>query len=347
MSHPISLMGVASYLPETIVTNDFFAALASENGKSKRSAMFLAPTTRRHVGQSETAAEMIEKASRKLVHKLALDPQKDIDLILTNVAVPDQVFTGCGAEVAHRLGIAAKWVFDLHNTGCISFVYMMDMARMVMASSGAKGALLCNVQNAGGRVFAQAEVRKKPQAPVPGDGCGVAYLTSSDVSPVISLVNRCYGSYAGDMTAGGDDKRRYWEPGTSGLCVNFTEGRVASIFSRGNKLVPQIIREACQSAGLAPKDIDLLVTNQPNPVFLRNWREALELPKEKHADTFDKYGNLFGAGIPVTLDEAIEAGQLRPGDRLVVGGFSHAGDYSGAAVIHWQAGLARGKMLSA
>ena len=59
------------------------------------------------------------------------------------------------------------------------------------------------------------------------------------------------------------------------------------------------------------KDLDLLVTNQPNRVFLRNWREALELPKERHVDTFDECGNLFAAGIPINLDRAISDGRSR------------------------------------
>ena len=72
--------------------------------------------------------------------------------------------------------------------------------------------------------------------------------------------------------------------------------------------------------GCKPKDIDLLVTNQPNRVFLRNWREALELPEEKHRDTFDECGNLFAAGIPVNLDRAITDGQLKQGRRRDDGG---------------------------
>jgi len=50
----------------------------------------------------------------------------------------------------------------------------------------------------------------------------------------------------------------------------------------------------CDRIGLKPKDIDLLVTNQPNRMFLRNWREALELPESRHLDTYDQCGNLFG-----------------------------------------------------
>jgi 3-oxoacyl-[acyl-carrier-protein] synthase-3 len=111
---------------------------------------------------------------------------------------------------------------------------------------------------------------------------------------------------------------------------------VAAVIRRGNRIVPEVIAEACREAGVASRDIDLLVTNQPNPYFLRNWREALELPPSAHADTFDTYGNMFGAAIPITLEEAIAAGRLKPGALLALGGFAHAGDYAAASLIRWR-----------
>jgi 3-oxoacyl-[acyl-carrier-protein] synthase-3 len=326
----VSLLGVASYLPERTVQNDFFAP-----GAATRRGMFTAPTTRRHVGKDETAAAMIERAASRLFAQLHLDPGRDIDFIFTNVAVPDQAFTGCGAEVEHRIGSHARFVIDLHNTGCVSFVYMMDLARRLMQDGGSGGALLCNVQNAGGRVFSHPEVRLKSQAPVPGDGCGVGYLAPSTVRPVLSIVHRCQGQFASDMAAYADDGRRYWEPGQSPISLGFTEARVAAIIERGNRIVPEMVTLACQEAGVRTREIDLLVTNQPNPIFLRNWREALELPPEAHHDTFDKYGNLFGAALPINLEDALAKGKLRPGGLLALGGFSHAGDYAAGAVIRW------------
>lgn len=333
----ISLAGVASYLPETIITNEFFAAARNGDDKKSRSPMYHAPTARRHVAHDETAAEMIVRASTRLIDNLNLEPADDIDVILTNVSLPDQLFTGCGAEVAHRLGAKPQWVLDLHNTGCVSFIYMIEYARMLMESRGARSALVCNVQSAAGRVFAQPENRARPQSAIPGDACGVAYLVLSDESPVIAVSQRCFAEFAGDMSAQSNDGRRYWEPGASALNINFNEARIAKIMVRGNELVPRMVHEACAQAGVTSKQIDVLITNQPNPIFLRNWREALGVPKEAHPDTFDKYGNLFGAGIPVTLDEVISSGALEPNDLLVLGGFAHAGDYAAAAVIRWQA----------
>lgn len=329
MSAP-GLWGVASYLPETRITNDFFAA-----GTAERRGMFTAPTTRRHVAAHEFAADMIERAATRLLEELALNPRRDIDILFTNVSVPDQAFTGCGAEVAHRIGAQPRWIIDLHNTGCVSFVYMMELAQLMMASSDARGALLCNVQNAAGRVFAHPQLRQTSPAPVPGDGCGVGYVGTGTRSPLLSVVHECHAEFASDMVASAQDGRHYWEPGSSPISLGFTERRVAAIIERGNRAVPEIVRRACDAAGVSPRDIKLLVTNQPNPIFLRNWREALELEPSRHHDTFDCYGNLFGAAIPINLEDALACHKLHDGDILALGGFSHAGDYAAAAILRW------------
>jgi 3-oxoacyl-[acyl-carrier-protein] synthase III len=329
---PVSLLATASYLPEKVIENDFFESYAS----AIKNKMFAGAVRRRHVAEDETAASMIEKAANKLIRKTGIDPSKDIDILLTNVSLPDEFFLGCGSAVSHAIGARPSVVIDLHNSGCISFVYMLDLACALIRSGKGKTALICNVQNAAGQLFAQSEVRKKPQSIVPGDGCGVAYLAMSDENPILSSIHHCYGEYAADMYATCDDGRKYWETGEDQLYIDFTEHKIATLFSRGNSIVPHVIREACELAKLPVKDIGALITNQPNKLFLRNWREALELPVEKHFDTFSEYGNLFGAGIPITLDETLAAGKIHAGDYIVLGGFSHAGDFSGAAVIHWK-----------
>ena len=85
--------------------------------------------------------------------------------------------------------------------------------------------------------------------------------------------------YAGDMTATFDPPRKYWQAGPGEGCIGFTESKITKVLARGNRQVPEVCYAVCDRIGVKPKDIDLLVTNQPNRVFLRNWREALEMPK--------------------------------------------------------------------
>ena len=235
------------------------------------------------------------------------------------------------------MNFAPKGVYDLHNHGCVSFISMIGLAQSLLTTSGGQRALICNVQTAAGRVFADEEVRKLPQAAIPGDGCGVALLEVGGECPVETVTTQCFAENASDMQISSPDSRNWWEPGQRQFYVDFSRAKIAKIVARGNQMVPKIVHEACAQANITPDQIETLITNQPNPVFLRNWREALQIDADKHVDTFQEYGNLFGAGIPVSLERAQKTGKLKNGTYVVLGGFSHAGDYAAAAVIRWNA----------
>ncbi len=328
----VSLVGAASYLPRAVVGNDFF----QDGAEEKAHVMFRGVKQRHHVSRDETAAVMITSAARKLADRLNLDLRTDVDILMTNVSSPDQTFTGCGADVAKVLGCRPDWVLDLHNGGCVSFVAMIAQAQALMACHGAKTALLCNVQNAAGRLCAHERTRKLKQARIPGDGCGVGYLVASAESPVEAVVQRHHCEYAGDMALVREDGTAWWEPSTACTYVDFNEAKIAQVMGRANRIVPEAIREACRRAGVPTSDIGTLITNQPNTLFLRNWREALGVPAERQVSTFERHGNLFGAALPILLEEAIDTGRLKADSHLVLGGFAHAGDFAAAAVVHWK-----------
>jgi 3-oxoacyl-[acyl-carrier-protein] synthase-3 len=226
-------------------------------------------------------------------------------------------------------------VIDLHNGGCAAFVLGLKLARNLLESGEGRTALIAVAQNAAGQAFDQPGVRRKPQAAVPGDGAAVGLVTLSDESPILDVECRTHGEYAGDMTLAIDPPRKWWQAGPGEACIGFTESKITKVLARGNRQVPEVALAVCDRIGMQSKDLDLLVTNQPNRAFLRNWREALELPKERHRDTFDECGNLFAAGIPVNLDRAISDGQVKKGDVIMMAAFAHAGDFAGAAAVRW------------
>src|SRR6478672_6250560 len=310
---PVSLIDISTYLPGEPIGADYYAQFA-ESDDLRDNVMFRAPKFRHHVAEDETA---------------------NVDVLITHTQLPDMTFYGGGGEMAHRLGMKPNWVLDLHNGGCAAFVLGMKVARNLIASGEGETALIAVAQNAAGQAFDQPTVRTKAQASVPGDGAAVALVTLSDKSPILDVECRTYGEYAGEMTLAPDPPRKWWQPGTGELCIGFTESKITKVLARGNRQVPEVSYAVCDRIGVKSKDLDLLVTNQPNRVFLRNWREALELPKERHVDTFDDCGNLFAAGIPINLERAISDGQLKKGDVALMAAFAHAGDFAGAAAIKW------------
>ncbi|WP_156298529.1 3-oxoacyl-ACP synthase III family protein [Mycobacterium paragordonae] len=334
----VSLTDVSTYLPGEPIAAGYYAPSVESSpagdGELSR-VMFRAPKFRHHVGADETAVDMIERAAQGLIDRHGRDTIEGVDILITHTQVPDMPFYGAGGGIAHRLGMRPSWVLDLHNGGCAAFVLGLNVARKLLASGEGRSALVAIAQNAAGQVFDQPGVRLKAQAAIPGDGAAVGLVTLSDESPILGIECRTYGEYAGDMTLAVDPPRKWWQPGVGEGCIGFTETKIAKVLARGNRQVPEVAMTVCDRIGLHTNDIDLLVTNQPNRVFLRNWREALELPAGRHRDTFDECGNLFGAGIPVNLDHAISDGQVKAGDVVMMAAFAHAGDFAGAAAVRW------------
>jgi 3-oxoacyl-[acyl-carrier-protein] synthase III len=330
----VSLIDVSTYLPGEPIPAEYYTQFA-ESDELRENVMFRAPTFRHHVAPDESAIDMIERAAHGLIERHGHDVVEGADVLITHTQAPDLPFYGAGGGVAHRLGIRPSWVLDLHNGGCAAFVLALNVARKLLSSGEGRTALIAVAQNAAGQVFDQPGVRRKAQAAVPGDGAAVGLVTVSDESPILDIECRTYGEYHGEMTLSPDPPRKWWEPGSGELSIGFTESKITKVLARGNRQVPEVAFAVCDRIGLPAKDIDLLVTNQPNRAFLRNWREALELPPERHRDTFDECGNLFGAGIPINLDHAISDGQLESGDVVLMAGFAHAGDFAAAAAVRW------------
>jgi 3-oxoacyl-[acyl-carrier-protein] synthase-3 len=335
MSTPtVSLIDVSTYLPGEAIPADYYAQFV-ESDDLRDNVMFRAPKFRHHVAEDETAIDMIERAAQGIVDRHGQDTIANVDVLITHTQVPDMPYYGGGGGMAHRLGMRPNWVIDLHNGGCAAFVLGLKVARRLLASGEGETALIAVAQNAAGQIFDQVTVRPKAQASVPGDGAAVGLLAVSDKSPILDVECRTYGEYAGDMALAMDPPRKWWQAGPGELYIGFTESKITKVMARGNRQVPEVAWAVCDRIGVRSKDLDLLVTNQPNRVFLRNWREALELPPERHCDTFDDCGNLFGAGIPINFDRAISDGRVKVGDVVMMAAFAHAGDFAGAAAVRW------------
>lgn len=330
----VSLIDVSTYLPGKPISADYYAQFA-ESDDLRDNVMFKAPKFRHHVAEDETAIDMVESAAAGLIERHGQDTVAGADILITHTQMPDMPFYGGGGGMAHRLGMKPNWVLDLHNGGCAAFVLALKVARNLIESGEGRTALIAIAQNAAGQAFDQPTIRRKAQASVPGDGAAVGLVTLSDQSPILDIECRTYGEFAGDMTLAVDPPRKWWQAGPGEGCIGFTESKITKVLARGNRQVPEVSYAVCDRIGVKPRDLDLLVTNQPNRAFLRNWREAMELDKSRHLDTFDDCGNLFAAGIPINLDRAITDGQLKKGDVVMMSAFAHAGDFAGAAAVRW------------
>ena len=328
--HPISLRDAASYLPQAVVDNGYYGQEMLDG----LPPVFRGTRLRHHIAPGERAADMIARAAQKLITRQSLRAERDIDLLFTNVSLPDEPIGGCGAVVARLIGARPRHIIDMANGGCVSFLFMLEQARAMFTATGARSALICNAQTAAGRIFSHPANRRLPQSALPGDGAGVAYLVADDSAPLLTLRTHAYPEHAEEMGLHAPG-RDWWEPGHGALTLDLSPPKLATMVCRGSRLVPAVMQEVLDEIGKGAADVDGLITNQPNRTLLRTWREALRLAPEQHIHTFDEHGNLFGAAMPIALERARDEGLLDPGDLVLLGGFSNAGDYAAAAALRW------------
>lgn len=226
----VSLTDVAGYLPGDPVPARYYTEYPGAEDKLRGHPMFKVPRSRHHVAADETNTDMIERAVQPLIERHGRDEIRGVDVLLVHSQLPDLPFVGAGTEVARRLGLNPEWLVDVANAGCASFVYMLKLARQILTTTDARTALICNAQSAAGQCFTQSEVRRLAQAAIPGDGCGVGWVTTSAGAPVLDVETRHIGDHAGDMTLALDDGRKYWEPG-SPSCGSGSPTRASPRFS--------------------------------------------------------------------------------------------------------------------
>jgi len=93
---------------------------------------------------------------------------------------------------------------------------------------------------------------------------------------------------------------------------------------------------ALDKAGWRPDEVDLVIPHQANVRIIEAVAKGLKLPMERFFVNIHKYGNTSAASVGIALDEAVAAGRVKPGDKLVFVAFG-AGFTSGAIALEWTA----------
>jgi 3-oxoacyl-[acyl-carrier-protein] synthase-3 len=116
--------------------------------------------------------------------------------------------------------------------------------------------------------------------------------------------------------------------------LHFVQMNGREVFRFATRVMSQATQEAVAKAGLTMDDIHLLIPHQANQRIIEAALKSLNIPQERCVINLDRYGNTSTASIPIATCEAIDAGRIQPGDKLVFVGFG-AGLTWGAAVVEW------------
>ena len=94
-----------------------------------------------------------------------------------------------------------------------------------------------------------------------------------------------------------------------------------SLLKKAVRTLSRTVRSICETQGISQNEIDCFIAHQANDRINRAVRDALKIPPEKIPSNIARFGNTSAATIPVAMSEALEAGRIKPGDRILLAAF--------------------------
>jgi 3-oxoacyl-[acyl-carrier-protein] synthase-3 len=332
------ITAVASYFPETALTNEQLAAEYPDWPAGK----ILEKTgiaCRRIASADECSSDLGVRAAQRLFDSGACRPE-DVDFLLFCTQSPDYFLPATACIVQDRLGLRTSCGAIDFNQGCSGFVYGLALAKSLIESNVAACVLLITAETYSKFI----NPRDRSVRTIFGDAAAATLVTSrdSDDDLVGPFVFGTDGRGAENLivAAGGlrkplsaataeerEDKGGNWRSDQN-LYMNGPE-----IFNFTLSSVPAAVKQLLERAGCRMEDVDHFVFHQANRFMLDRLRAKLNIPADKFSIEMEDCGNTVSSTIPIALERMEAAGRLAEDQRVMVVGFGVG--YS------WAAGMMR------
>jgi 3-oxoacyl-[acyl-carrier-protein] synthase-3 len=321
------ITGWGMAVPDRIMTNDDLSKLVDTNDAWIRDRTGIGE--RRIAGENESTATLALSASLNALRVANLRPT-DLDLIICSSSSPEYIFPATACLVQDQLGATKAGAFDL-LAACSGFIYATNMAAQAIRSGSIKNALVIGSETLSRFV----NWKDRNTCILFGDGAGAFVLQASEkLGGVYSAVMHSDGSGGDLLTLQGGGSRYPATEATIQQGKHFIEMDGKEVFRFATRVMAQATREALDAAGMTLDEIEWIIPHQANIRIIEAAARGLKLPMDKFIVNLERYGNTSTASIPIAAVEALEKGQIKPGDKIVFVGFG-AGLTWGALTAEW------------
>lgn len=316
------IRGVGRYVPDHILTNHELehSVNTSDQWIHERTGI----RERRIAADLETTSSMAVQAGLAALESAELDPD-ELDLVIVATSTPDGMFPAAASRVQHGIGASRAGGFDV-NAACAGFMAGIATGSQFIAGGGARRVLVV-----GSEVMSRiVDWSDRSTCVLFGDGAGAVVLEADERDTgVLSFRLRSDGAGAGLLYVGGPAGPKSKENRDYFIKMNGPQ-----VFRFAVNALEQVVREVIEAAGIDVCDIDLLVPHQANLRIISAAAKSMNLPMDRIVTNVANYGNTSSASVPIALAEAVEAGRLSEGDRVVLVAFG-GGLVWGAMALEW------------
>ncbi|WAM30886.1 beta-ketoacyl-ACP synthase III [Caldicellulosiruptor naganoensis] len=327
MAQNVKILSTGRYVPDRVLTNYDLEKMVdtSDEWITQRTGI----KERRIVDGTTSTTDLAVRAAKNAMDKAGILPD-DIDLVIVATVTPEMFFPSTACLVQKELKLKNAFAFDI-SAACSGFIYAMAIATHFIQNGFCKNALVIGA-DALSRITNWSD---RSTCVLFGDGAGAAILSSSDEQGILGfelgsdgengLLLYCHAFGLSDVTYSQVKENPNFRK-------IYMEGN--EVYKFAVKIMPYAVEEVLEKVGLSSSDIDVFIPHQANIRIIESAAKRLKIPMEKVFVNLHKYGNTSAASIPIALDEAVEEGRIKKGDKVVLVGFGGGLTWA-STVIKW------------
>jgi 3-oxoacyl-[acyl-carrier-protein] synthase III len=298
----VGIVGLGGAMPARIRAHD--DALFDDVGRSPSDEATFFGTTRerRALASDEQIEDLMVQAAQRALDDAGVEPRQ-VDRLYGASFVSRHLSPNGLYRVHAALGLPERALVVPVTCEFSNFVTGVTLASEAIAAERAKRILVV----CGASLTRHVDFQRGHARPV-GDGAGAALVAASERWIVLDTITSTRSDHFEEMAmslrAISRDGRAVLPLDESGIPVPIYDMTLSTVKSLGVELPPELVGELLARNRLSPTDI-ALIPHQATRTLIDAWNQALR-PAELF-DTFERYGNMSLASVPVTLLEHRES----------------------------------------
>jgi len=322
-----AITGIGSYVPERILANTDLESMVDTTDEwiTTRTGI----KQRRIAAEGEHTSTLATHAARKALAQAGLEAA-ELDLIVVATITPDMPFPATACLVQKELGANKAAAFDL-EAACSGFIYALEVGRAFIASGVYQNVLIIGAE----KLSSIIDWQDRNTCVLFGDGAGAAVLQRREgARGVLATRLGSDGNKADILAMPGGGCRQPATIDSVNERIHFLKMEGKEVYKNAVNAMTAAAKEVLETSGLTIEHIQCIIPHQANQRIISAIGSRLGAREDQVFVNLEKYGNTSAASVAVALDEALQTGKIKRGDKILIIAFG-AGLTWGATVLEW------------
>ncbi|MDE5966053.1 MAG: 3-oxoacyl-ACP synthase [Lachnospiraceae bacterium] len=293
----VEIIGYGKYLPQNTINID--------------------GQIRYRAGEGETQLTMAIHAIRQALEQAHMDISQ-IDLIVAASAVDIQPIPCTAALIHEQIAKGSEIPAMDINTTCTSFITALDTISYLIEAGRYHNVLIVSSELAS----LGLNPNQKESFELFSDAAAAVIVSKSRDSQtgILYAVQKTWseGAHATEIRGGLTGFHpKYYSDKTRAEYMFDMKG--IEVLSLAAKKLPLMFEECYQESGLSMEDIDMVVPHQASKALSMVMKRC-KIPEGKYINKVGQFGNMVSASVPVAMIDAIENGEIKKGNVVMLCG---------------------------